>query len=162
MLKKLASVRVLLSFLLLCSIIYAGYSIYYKINYWGFSFTPKQNSNVWSVEAHISFEPTGEPIKVSLTTPRSNDSFKILEENVVAEGYKQSKTSTRLVLTNSAKDTTQDLYYKILLFDNSAVRGKVYAQAPSLPTPPIMDEQKKAAAKQILNLAKEQTNISKS
>lgn len=158
MLKKLASVRVILSFLLLLSVVYAGYCIYYKVEYWGFHFTPKQNANVWSIEAHISFEPTGEPIKVSLTTPRSNDAFKILEENVVAEGYKirKNKAASRLILSSAAKAEPQDIYYKILLFDNIDTRGKIRSAAPSAPKAPVFDEQKLAAARQILQLAQKQ------
>ena len=82
MLKKFASVRFILSVLLFISVIFAAYSVYYKIEYWGFSFMPKTNTNVWTIEAHISFEPTGDPIKVSLTTPRSNDAFKISCRNI--------------------------------------------------------------------------------
>ena len=57
MLKKFASVRGVLSTLLVLATIYAAYSIYYKVEYWGFSVAPKQNTNLWSVEANISFLP---------------------------------------------------------------------------------------------------------
>lgn len=155
MLKKIASVRGILSIFLFLSIIYAGYCIYYKVEYWGFHFTPKQTANIWSIEAHISFEPTGEPIKVSLTTPRSNDSFKVLEENTIAEGYKisKNKTASRLIMTSPAREELQDIYYKILLFDNTDSRGKTKSAAPATPEAPIFDEQKLAAAKQLLKLA---------
>ena len=59
MLKKVTSVRFVLSVLLLLSAIFAGYSIYYKTRYWGFSLTPKKLTDVWTIEAHISFNPTG-------------------------------------------------------------------------------------------------------
>ena len=158
MLKKLASVRGILSILLLLSIVYAAYGIYYKVSYWGFHFTPRQSANIWTIEAHISFEPTGEPIKVALTTPRSSDAFKILEENVVAEGYKTSKNKeeSRLVLTSAPKVDKQDIYYKIMLFDNIDTRGKIKADAPKAPKQPIFDEQRLAAAKQLLQLAQKQ------
>ena len=67
MLKKFTSVRFILSMLLLLSVMFAGYSIYYKVKYWGFEISPKTVSDVWTIEAHISFEPTGEPVTVSLT-----------------------------------------------------------------------------------------------
>lgn len=158
MLKKIASVRGILSLFLLLSMAYAGYCIYYKVRYWGFHFTPRQSADVWSIEAHISFEPTGEPIKVSLTTPRSSDAFKILEENTVAEGYKVSKnkTASRLILSSPAREEPQDIYYKILLFDNNDSRGKIRSAAPAAPTPPVFDEQRLAAARQLLNLAQKQ------
>ena len=156
MLKKFASVRGVLSTLLVLATIYAAYSIYYKVEYWGFSVTPKQNTNLWSVEANISFLPNGEPIKVLLTTPRSNDSFKILEENVVADGYevRRNKSGSLLTMTAPAQTEEQQIYYKIMLFDNVDARGKTWAPQPARPEKPVFDEQKSAAAKQILQLAK--------
>lgn len=158
MFRNFASVRGVLTLFLLLAVIFAGYSIYYKIEYWGFSFTPKQNTNLWSVEAHISFAPTGEPIKVTLTTPRSNDAFKILEENVIAPGYKVSRnqSGSLLTMTAPAQEKEQNIYYKIMLFDNVDTRGKTRAPQPQTPDAPIFDEQKLAAAKQILKLAEKQ------
>ena len=158
MLKNHISVRGVLFFLLLLATAYAAYSVFYKIEYWGFSFTPKQNTNLWSVEAHISFTPTGEPIKVTLTTPRSNDAFKVLEENVIANGYRvrRNKSGSLLTLTAPAQTEDQDIYYKIMLFDNVDTRGKTRAPQPNRPQAPVFDEQKLAAAKQILQLAKKQ------
>ncbi|MBR6664011.1 MAG: UUP1 family membrane protein, partial [Alphaproteobacteria bacterium] len=156
MIKKFASIRGILSFFLFLSILYASYGIYYKIRYWGFSIAPKQNTNLWSVEAHISFDPTGDPIKVNLTTPRSNDAFKILEENIIAPDYKisRNKSGSILSLSSSAKEENQNLYYKIMLFDNIDTRGKIREANPKNPETPLFDEQKMAAAKQILQLAK--------
>lgn len=158
MLKQIFSVRKILSIFLLLSIAYAVYCIYYKVEYWGFHFAPRQNADIWSIEAHISFDPTGEPIKVSLTTPRDNDAFKILEENVIAEGYRvrKNKASSRLILSSEAKSEPQNIYYKIQLFDNIDTRGKVRASAPEEPQAPVFDEQKMAAAKQLLQLAQKQ------
>ena len=102
MLKKFTSIRFILSMLLLLSVMFAGYSIYYKVKYWGFEISPKTVSDVWTIEAHISFEPTGEPVTVSLTTPGNSNAFKILEEDVVAPGYKVKKVNnetSRMVLT---------------------------------------------------------------
>ncbi|MBE6452499.1 MAG: hypothetical protein E7012_03300 [Alphaproteobacteria bacterium] len=157
MLKKFASIRGGLTILLILSIIYAIYGIYYKIEFWGFSFKPKQNTNLWSVEAHISFTPTNLPIKINLTTPRSNDAFKILEENIIAPTYKikKNRSGSLLTLSSPAKspEEKQNIYYKIMLFDNIYTRGKTKAPKPQTPPQPIFDSQKSAEAKQILKLA---------
>ena len=76
MLKKFASVRKILTLGLIISIIFAAYSMYYKITYWGFSFLPKQTTKVWTIEAHVAFSPNGDPIKVSLASPYASDDFK--------------------------------------------------------------------------------------
>ena len=54
------SVRLWLFFGLIFSIIFSGYAFYYKKNYWGFSINPKETTNIWTIEAHISFTPTKE------------------------------------------------------------------------------------------------------
>lgn len=159
MLKKFASVRFVLSILLLLSILFAGYSIYYKVKYWGFNFAPRQNSDVWTIEAHISFDSNGDPIKVSLATPYNNDAYKILDENVVAPGYKVKKAgkkNSQMVLSAPAKTGPQDIYYRVMLFDNIDTRGKTKAPKPERPDEPFLEEQKLANARQILKLSETQ------
>ena len=90
-LKRLFTVRFILTLMLLASIAYAGYSAYYKVEYWGFSFAPKSKTNVWTVEANIQYEADGNPVKISLATPESSDEFKVLVVAFVAGGYKSTK-----------------------------------------------------------------------
>ena len=59
-LKQLVTIRFILTVCLLLSMAYAGYSMYYKINYWGFSLAPKTRANVWTVEADVAFETISE------------------------------------------------------------------------------------------------------
>ena len=156
MFKKFKSVRFVLSVLLLLSSIFASYSIYYKTKYWGFSISPKKLTDIWTVEAHISFNPTGEPIKISLATPEENNNFKILEQDVIAEGYKTKKISSntnRIVISSSAKEGLQNIYYRVMLFDNERTSGKTKAPIPPAPEKPFLDEQMEATAKQLLKSA---------
>ncbi len=158
MLKKFASIRVILSILLLLSCLFSAYSVYYKVKYWGFNFTPKQNADVWTIEAHISFEPNGSPVKVSLTTPRKSNEYKILEENVIAPGYKVKKINdenSKMILTAPAVEGIQNIYYRVMLFDNIDTKGKTEAARPAKPELPVFDEQKMAASKQILEMAQQ-------
>lgn len=156
MLKKIFSVRRVLTFLLLLSIVFAGYSIWYKIEYWGFNFAPKQNANIWTIEAHVSFEADGEPVKVSLARPTASNEFKILEEDVVAKGFKIQpikKGNTRIVMTSKAKSGDQNIYYRVLLFDNIDTKGRIKAPIPKKPEMPIMDAQLHDVAEEILAAA---------
>ena len=65
--------------------------MFYKTEKWGFSLKPQATTTVWTVEAHISFVPTGEKIKVSLAAPEPGNEFKILAEDVVAKNYAVEK-----------------------------------------------------------------------
>ena len=157
MLKKIFSVRCVLSYLLLLSVVFAGYAIYYKINFWGFNFTPKQNSNVWTIEAHVEFETNGDPIKVSLARPTLSNEYKILEEDVVAKGLKVKeikKNDKRIVATGEASfSKKKKLYYRVLLFDNVDGKGRIKAQAPKTPDFPILEDKQKDAALEVLQIA---------
>lgn len=156
MLKKICSVRIILSFLLTLSVAFAAYSMYYKIHDWGFNFTPKQLSDIWTIEAHLSFEPNGDPIKVTLATPAENENFKILEQDVIADGYKTKKIKTdtnRVVLTSPAKEGLQNIYYRVMLFDNRNDAGKIKAPIPPEPQKPLLDEQQLATAQKLLKQA---------
>lgn len=153
--KKFFTVRCVLSYFLILSVVFAAYSIYYKIHYWGFDFTPKKIADVWTIEAHLSFNANGEPIHVSLATPQANDNFKILEQNVVAPGYKstENKKENRIILTAPGKTGLQNIYYQIMLYDNLNTSGKTKDKTPPQAKAPMMDEQRLALAKDLLKLA---------
>ena len=151
--KNFLSIRLILSCCLILSLIFASFSIYYKITYWGFSFFPNQKSNVWAIEAHVNFIADGSPIKVTLGIPTQNKGFKILEENITANGYKTKKQNDNIVFTTRNMIGEQDLYYKIMVFDNVYSKDKLKDKAPKTPKTPELDEKRLAQAEQILALA---------
>ena len=111
-LKKLVTIRFILTLFLLASVVYAGYAMYYKINYWGFSLFPKTKTNVWTVEADVSFEADGNPIKISLATPKSSNEYKVLDQDIVAPGYESKIENGRLILEADGKEGIQNVYYR--------------------------------------------------
>jgi len=155
--KKFLSVRAFLILGLLCSSIFALYSIYYKIQYWGLSFNPAQKTNIWTIEAHISFMPTGDPIKVSIAKPTFSEDFKILDEDIVAKKYhvQKDEKNNRIILTAKNQTKQQDLYYQLLLFDTQSAQGKTQAPVPKKPKQPILDEQALINLQQLITLSKE-------
>ena len=153
--RKFCSVRNVLGVLLGLALLYAGFSAYYKVKYWGFSVSPKQSAKVWAIEAHVSFQADGSPIEVSLGIPSKNRGFKILEENIIANGYKTRKFADRIVFNARNMIGEQDLYYKIMVFDNTGGKDKLKDDAPVAPKMPRWDENTMAQAKQILALAKD-------
>ena len=154
--RNFLTVRLILTIFLILSLAFAGFSMFYKIKYWGFSFFPNQNTNVWAIEAQISFIAEGDRIKATLGIPVKNKGFKILEENVIANGYKVKKNIDSIVFTARDMVGEQDLYYKIMVFDNMNGKDKLRDSAPDTPKKPLFDEQRQAQAEQILNLAEQQ------
>lgn len=113
---------------MLLSLAFAGYSAYYKTKYWGFNFTPRKTTDVWTVEEHVSFVPNGENIRISMARPLSTAGFKILDEDIVAPKYKIEKKTDRIELTSKPRHKLQDIYYRVLLYDNVDSRGKTKAE----------------------------------
>lgn len=156
--KKVFSVRGLLSVMLLLSVIFAAAATYYKVRYWGFSFSPAEQSDVWTVDAHISFEPTGEPVEVSLSIPTIGEEYKILSEDVIAQDYKVARDEQhkRLILSAPAQKGRQNLYYRIMIYDNKDVSGKLHAEAPAkVQKPQFDDDLQKALVEEIWTLAEQ-------
>ncbi len=157
MFKKLFSVRKILTLGLIISSLFAAYNIFYKIEYWGLSANPKQKTDIWTIEAHVSFTPTGEPIKISLAKPTFSRDFKILDENIVAKKYsvKKDTKNNRIILTAKNLENDQDIYYQLLLFDNQKNKGKTYAPVPKTPKKPLLDEQSEVNIQQLIALSKQ-------
>ena len=156
MLQKLKSVRMVLGIGLLLSILFAAYRMYYKIEYWGFSFAPRQKTAVWTVEAHVSFDPTGGPVKIAIARPSPSKDFKVLDEDVVASKYKVDMTGEKVILTSKARRGQQDVYYRVLLYDNVDSRGKTPAERADKIVKPVFDEQSLNVARQLLETAERQ------
>ena len=91
------------------------------MKYWGFSVSPKAVTDVWTVDAKISFNALGEKVQVSLAVPNDKDGFKILSEEVVAKGYKvtRDKKNSRIILDAPQKSGKQNLYYRLSIYDDA-------------------------------------------
>ncbi len=153
--KKILTLRFWLSMFLLATIVFAAYSAYYKVARWGFSLKPKETTDIWTIEAHISFKPNGENIVVSMASPNFGDDFKVLAEDVVAKNYELSRKNNRLIMKSPAAKKTQHIYYRVLLYDNEGGKGKISAPVPPTPRSPMFDEKQAITAEEIWELSKQ-------
>lgn len=153
--KKLFTVRKILTLCLILSIAFTGYSVYYKVKYWGFDFRPNRTTQVWNIDAHISFTATGGAVNVSLATPNMGDEFKILNEDIVAKGYQVVKNEKDNRINLSAKKRTgrQNMYYRLTIYDNEDSRGKLHENKVPVPQKPIYNEQQAQMVDEILAAA---------
>lgn len=148
------TVRKVLSFFLLLSIVYAWYSIYYKVKYWGFTFSPKQISDVWKIDAKISFNAVDDDVSVSLAVPDSNDSFKILSEEVVAKGYEivDDNQNNRVLFKGTKKSGRQNIYYRLSIYDD-VQNSQLSRRTPAKVNRPILSEEENLQMNKIWELA---------
>ena len=150
------SVRLWLFFGLICSILFSGYAIYYKKNHWGFSINPKEMTNIWTIEAHISFIPTKENTEVSVLRPETNDSYRILDEDIITpENYQIKKTKKRIILSTTKQVKKQDIYYRLLFYDY--INNGPATDKPKSINNVLLSEHDADIANQILKLAESQS-----
>ncbi len=156
-LTKFFTIRKVLSFLLFCTVVYSGYSIYYKVKYWGFSLSPKAVTDVWTIDAKISFNVVGDNVQVSLAVPNDRDGFKILSEEIVAKGYKiaQDKVNSRLILEGKNKKGKQNLYYRLSIYDDSQ-NVALNSVLPAKVDRPILSEEEIIQMRKIWELSDRQ------
>ncbi len=156
--KKFFTTRKVLTFLLALSMVFTASSMYYKIKYWGFDFRPNRSTPVWNIDAHITFNPTGAPIKVSLAVPNTGREFKILNEDVSAKGYKVSKNTEtgRYEISAPPKKYKQNIYYRLTIYDNEDTRGKLVEDTVMKPQKPVYTEQQQQMISDILSEAEKQ------
>lgn len=152
-LRNLFSVRKSLFFLLLLSISYAGYCSYYKVKYWGFTFSPKKTTDVWTIDAKVSFKPISDNVEISLAVPNNKDSFEILSEEIVGEGYDilHDKKESRIVFKGQNKKGKQNVYYRLNIFD--AESGVVELEKPKKIKRPIFSQEEEFMMFKIWELA---------
>ncbi|NIO09074.1 MAG: hypothetical protein GTO40_14090, partial [Deltaproteobacteria bacterium] len=76
----------------------------YKVLRLDLPFRPEAKANLWTVEARITFEARGEPIKVSMFIPRNTRRFGLVDERFISRGYG---------LTTTAEDTNRQAVWAI-------------------------------------------------
>ncbi len=138
------TVRKVLSLLLLLSVVYAGYGIYHKVKYWGFTLSPKALTDVWTVEAKVSFDAVGGDTKVSLAVPDDKDGFKILSEEIIAKGYTVSrdKKNGRVILSGENKNGRQNLYYRLSIYNDVQYQVSNMSMVAKVQRPLLMEEER--------------------
>ena len=145
-----------LTIFLAVTVLFAVVATWYKIAVWGFSFRPSERADVWRIDAQISFVPNGEPIEVSLSAPSPSEAYRILSEDIVAKGYDTDKDEKnhRIVMKSKPRRSQQNLYYRIMLYDNEDSTGKAWADKPvKTPKPQFENEQQAEMVNAIWALA---------
>ncbi len=159
--KKKISLSLILFICFSLSFIYALYSIYYKTRYYGFSINPNDKINVWLVEAKITYEALGGPVKLSLTTPNNKN---ILADTTTADNYKITEThSNYRNIINFTKDNLKQgdiekLYYKVLVLDNGFRPNHKNERFNGKVEKPYFDDNQLKSAKKIVDIAKNTNN----
>lgn len=91
----------------------------YKTLVLGFPLRPEAQASHWNIEARVTFEGKGQPVKLGLFIPRNSRHFAIVNENFISKGYGVSVSGVqdRRKANWSIRKTRgrQTLYYKALI-----------------------------------------------
>ena len=105
--------------------------ILYKKLVVGYPILPKQQSQVWTVEAHIKFHAEDGPVKVSFAVPGEQAAVGMLEEEGVSLGYgfvspaddEDQALHRRVVWSKELAEGQQHLYYRVAVYQKNNRRN---------------------------------------
>ena len=129
----------------------------------GYPLIPKQQVPIWTIEAKISFQATGDPVKVSLAVPGEQTRFGILEETGSSHDYGFIPAGNNPLIAGFyrsviwSKDQAkglQDLYYRIDVYQKKNLE-EVELHAPEVnPIEKYSEGQLGVAAQEVIASAK--------
>ena len=113
----------------------------YKAFELGLPLTPKQDTDVWTLQAQATFTGYGGPAKLSLDIPQHTPGFVILDEDFISRKYgltiEQGKDSRRADWAIRRARGQQSLYYRVTVARSSKPAAwKTVPPFPSLPDYP--------------------------
>ncbi len=130
----------------------------YKATVLHFPLWPDTDRKVWSIEAKLTFDGVGDPVKVDLALPEAQDRYTILDEIFASSGYgfsMETENQRRAVWTRRDVQGQQTLYYKLQIADRPD--RDAGASKPDFSTevrPPVWTDVEKAAATGLIQLAR--------
>ncbi|MFK7887337.1 MAG: UUP1 family membrane protein [Gammaproteobacteria bacterium] len=108
----------------------------------GLPLTANLESDIWTVEARVSFVGDGGPVKANIRIPNNPAGFGILDENFVSRGYGLATTEEQgnreAQWSRRAAGGPQALYYRVSVYRDSTVQGNTSDVEP--PSLPILEE----------------------
>jgi len=139
----------------------SGLAIFaYKTLVAGFPIMPGARTSAWDIEARITFEGTGSPVKVKTFVPRSRHDLQIQDLRFVAPGYGVSRSelpeNQQIVLATRQAHGPQALYVKFLAH-RFITRDKPPLESEPRPDRPKLDDASRAAADELIRRAREKS-----
>ena len=131
----------------------------YKVYELGLPLTPKQSTDVWTVQAQVAFEGTGGPAKLSLYVPDNTPGFMLLDEDFISSRFGLTIAKTQ---DNRRADWAirrargdQTLYYRIAVARSNLSHD--WESTPGYPEPPVYPEPYASAIQAIIEDVREES-----
>jgi hypothetical protein len=119
----------------------------YKARVLGFPVTPAEETQIWNIEAAISFDPGPAAVKATLRIPSLTPGYSLLDENFVSRGFglttRPAPAGREAQWAVRQASGSQNLYYRALVYrDNTRTAEDT---TPPFPAPPAVDEASRVA-----------------
>ncbi len=127
----------------------------YKVNQLGLPLTPTDETQVWTVEATLRFDGTGESAKIGLAIPSEPPDFAVLDEDFISSGFGlvTGEAGPNRVAQWAARrlSGTQTLYYRITLTEDEDAHGDRSRPVPAYPDIPEYSDPERSAVFALLD-----------
>lgn len=127
---------------------------YYKNTELGLPLLPAEMSDVWTVEARVSFQAKGGPAKVELYIPHRPPGFIKLNEDFISSSYglatEYDKVNRKALWAVRRASDKQVLYYRCELAADEQSNKRRTQPIPSFPDIPSYEEPQGSAIRAIL------------
>ena len=120
-----------------------GLSIFlYKVLALEFPLEGGAETETWTVQARVSFDPRGEAVRVQLELPVAATGYSILDENFVSRGFglttEEDEAGRRAVWTIRSASGRQAVYYRAVVHGRS--QRPRPSDPPAFPEVPSLEE----------------------
>jgi len=132
-------------YILAACLVLAGSSLFlYKVRTLGLPLDAAQETEVWTIEAHVEFQrSTTGAVKARLRIPMNPRGFRMVNENFVSRGYglavDESADGREALWAVRRVNGKQSLYYRLSVYADPASRGDlpkpVFPEVPKLEEP---------------------------
>ena len=137
-------------------------AMYYKWSVLKFPVSPDAQVQVWTVQAHVEFQPRRGANTVTLQLPDAAPGWTRLNERLIARGYsdlleatpdgREVQWATRRALGE------QDLYYRATFVRADEREPVGFDFDPEIPTPPELEEPYATAAQTLLDQVRDRSS----
>ena len=150
-----------LKFLALALCLIGGSGVWYKTSVLGLPLTPDAETEVWTVEASLSFQADEGPTRARLFIPSSPPGFNVLSEDFVSGSFGLTRsadgTNRKAEWTSRRVSGTQTLYYRIQVANDPTGAATIPGPQPSFPEVPEYDEPYGSAAMTLLETVRQES-----
>jgi hypothetical protein len=125
-----------------------GVSLFlYKSRVLGFPIAPQAQTQIWTIEAAVTFEPGPAAVKATLRIPGLTPGHSLMDENFISRGFglttRSAPAGREAQWAVRQANGTQTVYYRALVYRDP--NRKAEDTTPPFPEPPQLDEASRIA-----------------